>query len=194
MRHFLIRDQRTDFSDPPSPEPERPMRVWGWLASLVLGVVAAVVGQIPALVALILFHERGVSLAKLHGLAGDGVAVIILTCVSTPIQVGLLFWFARLRVPSPLGYLALTLPCKRDIILLVLVVMAVIAAGDGLELAVRGEHCHAVSNRQRWGAGARWRSSSENFLTRRAAMRFCLRDAGGTGLFVRPAAGAALWP
>jgi uncharacterized protein len=110
------------------------MRVWGWLASLVLGVVAAVVGQIPALVALIQFHERGVSLAKLHGLAGDGVAVIILTCVSTPIQVGLLFWFARLRVPSPLGYLALTLPCKRDIILLVLVVMAVIAAGDGLNL------------------------------------------------------------
>ena len=134
MRHFLVRDQRTDFSDLPSPEPERPMRVWGWLATLVLGVVAAVVSQIPALAALILFHEPGASFAKLQGSAGDGVAVIILICVSTPIQVGLLFWFARLRVPSPLGYLALTLPRKRDITLLVLVVMAVIAAGDGLNL------------------------------------------------------------
>ena len=37
------------------------------------------------------------------------------------------------------------------------------------------------------GAGARWRSSSENFLTRRAALRFCLRDVGGR--FVCPACG-----
>ena len=110
------------------------MRVWGWLASLVLAVVAAVVSQIPALAALILFHERGASLAKLQELAGDGVAAIILICVSTPIQVGLLFWFARLRVRSPLGYLALTLPSKRDMILLVFVMIAVIAAGDGLNL------------------------------------------------------------
>jgi membrane protease YdiL (CAAX protease family) len=92
------------------------------------------VSQIPALAALILFHERGASLAKLQGLAGDGVAVIILTCVSTPIQVALLFWFARLRVPSPLGYLALALPSKRDIILLVFAMIAVMAAEDGLNL------------------------------------------------------------
>jgi membrane protease YdiL (CAAX protease family) len=132
MRHyFLVRHQRTDLSDLPSPEPER---VWGWLATLVLGVVAAVVSQLPALAALILFHEWGASLAKLQGLAGDGVTVIILLCVSTPIQVGLLVWFARLRAPSALDYLALTLPSKRDITLLIFVVIAIMAAGDGLNL------------------------------------------------------------
>src|SRR5271166_4939499 len=56
---MLMRGQRSDLSDVPSPEPERPTRAWGWLASLGLGIVAAVMGQIPALAALFLFHERG---------------------------------------------------------------------------------------------------------------------------------------
>ncbi len=103
-----MRGQRTDLSDLPSPEPERPTKAWGWLASLGLGIVAAVTGQIPALAALSLFHERGLGLAKLQGLERDAVAVIILICVSTPVQVGLLFWFARRKVASAFGYLALT--------------------------------------------------------------------------------------
>jgi membrane protease YdiL (CAAX protease family) len=68
----------------------------------------------------------------LEGLASDGVAVIILICVSTPVQVGLLFWFARRKAPSALGYLALSLPRSRDIRLLVIVAAALLAAGDGL--------------------------------------------------------------
>jgi len=128
---MLMHGQRTDLSDLPSTGPERPTRAWGWLASLGLGIVAAVTGQIPALAALFLFHERGLSPAKLEGLASDGVAVIILICVSTPVQVGLLFWFARRKVPSALGYLALRLPRKRDIALLVLVAAALLAVGDG---------------------------------------------------------------
>ena len=126
-----MREQRTGLSDPPSLEPERPIRAWGWFASLVLGIVAAVAGQIPALAALFLFHERGISPAKLGGLATDGVAVIILICVSTPVQVALLFWFARRKVPSALDYLALRLPRKRDVALIVLVAAALLAAGDG---------------------------------------------------------------
>ena len=128
---MLMRGQRADPSHPPSPEPERQPRAWGWLASLGLGIVAAVTAQIPALAALSLFHERGLSPAKLEGLASDGVAVIILICGSTPLQVGLLFWFARRTPPSALGYLALV-SRSRDIRLLVLVAAALLAAGDGL--------------------------------------------------------------
>jgi CAAX protease family protein len=124
--------QLTGGSDLPSIESKRPARSWGWLASLSLGAVAAVSGQLPALAALFFFHEQGFSLAKSGGLATDGVAVIFLICVSTPVQLGLLFWFARRKNPSALAYLALGLPRKRDIALLVLVAAALLAIGDGL--------------------------------------------------------------
>ena len=106
-------------------------RLWGWLATLGLGIFAAAIAQVPALAALSWWHEGGFSLAKLQGLKSDGVAVIILICVSTPIQVGLLFWFARRRSPSALDYLALKLPRKRELILLAVVAAGIAAAGDG---------------------------------------------------------------
>jgi uncharacterized protein len=130
---MLGRGQRADMSRPPSPEPEKPAaQPWGWLASLGLGIFAAFVGQIPALAALFLFHEQGLRPAKVEGLASDGVAVIILICVSTPVQVGLLFWFARRKAPSALDYLALRFPRKHDIALLVLAAVALPAVSDGL--------------------------------------------------------------
>ena len=51
-----------------------------------------------------------------------------------------------------------------------------------------------AADQKRLGARIRWRSSRRNFPTRRAALRFFLHDAGRTGLFVRRAAGDALWP
>ena len=114
-----------------SSRPGLPAHSPGWLATLGLGMVAALTGQIPALAALSWSRERGLSLAELGGLTSDGVAVIILICVSTPVQVGLLFWFAHRRSPSALDYLALKLPRKRDITLLALVAAGLIAAGDG---------------------------------------------------------------
>jgi membrane protease YdiL (CAAX protease family) len=108
-----------------------PTRSRGWLATLGLGMVAGLTGQIPALAALSWSRGGRLSLAELGGLTSDGVAVIILICASTPVQVGLLFWFARKKSPSALDYLALKLPHKRDITLLALVVAGLIAAGDG---------------------------------------------------------------
>src|SRR5215468_6931821 len=104
----------------PNSDSEKRANGWGWLSTLGLALVAAVAGQIPALAALSWSHEYGFTLAKLAGMAGDGVAVIILVCVSTPIQVGLLFVFARRRSPSALEYLALKVPRAQDIALLIL--------------------------------------------------------------------------
>lgn len=107
-------------------------KTWGWLATVGLALVAAVASQLPALAAVSWLHGYGFSFAKLQHMTGDGVAVITLVCVSTPVQVGLIFWFARLRNSSAVEYLALTLPQKRDIVILLLSAALLFAASDGL--------------------------------------------------------------
>src|SRR5277367_5539796 len=82
-------------------------KTWGWLATFGL---AAVASQLPALAAVSWSHVYGFNFATLQHMTGDGIAVITLVYVSTPVQVGLLFWFARLRSSSAVEYLALTLP------------------------------------------------------------------------------------
>jgi membrane protease YdiL (CAAX protease family) len=104
---------------------------WRWLGTLGLGVVAAIVSQIPALAALALSSDYGLNLAKLQHAANDGVAVIVLVCVSTPVQVGLLLVFARRRDPSGLDYLGLRLPRRTDLALLVVAAAGLIAADFG---------------------------------------------------------------
>jgi membrane protease YdiL (CAAX protease family) len=107
-------------------------KTWGWLATFGLALVAAVASQLPALAAVSWSHDYGFSFATLQHMTGDGAAVITLVCVSTPVQVGLLFWFARLRNSSAVEYLALTLPRKRDIVILLLSAALLFAASDGL--------------------------------------------------------------
>ena len=105
---------------------------WGWLATAGLALAAAVTAQVPALLAVTWSRDYGFSLARLQHVASDGVAVTTLLCVSTPVQVGLLFWFARLRSSSAIEYLALTLPRRRDIIILLLSAAALLAISDGV--------------------------------------------------------------
>jgi membrane protease YdiL (CAAX protease family) len=111
---------------------ERQTNAWGWLATGGLALAAAVTAQVPALVALAWSRDYGLSLARLQHVTSDGVAVTTLLCVSTPVQVGLLFWFARLRSSSAIEYLALTLPRRRDIIVLLLSAALLLAISDGV--------------------------------------------------------------
>ena len=87
-------------------------------------------GVKPTMIALVLYGL--LRLARLQHVASDGVAVTTLLCMSTPVQVGLLFWFARLRSSSAIEYLALTLPRRRDIIILLLSAAALLAISDGV--------------------------------------------------------------
>src|SRR5262249_14896359 len=66
---------------------------WGRWSTLGLGLIAALVGQMAALAALIWWY--GLDLAQLLDLAGDGVAVTLMVCTSTPVQVLLLALMAR---------------------------------------------------------------------------------------------------
>ena len=74
------------------------MTPWGRFATLGLGAVALFVGQFIALAALTWYF--GMSLMRLPDLSADGVAVVIIILVSTPIEVALLMLFAQRRGPA----------------------------------------------------------------------------------------------
>lgn len=89
------------------------MRPWGRFSTLGLAAVALLVGQFVALAALTWFY--GLPLTRLPNLAGDGVAVIVIILVSTPIEVALLMLFAqRCGVPTA-EYLGWTVPKRADV-------------------------------------------------------------------------------
>jgi uncharacterized protein len=129
---MLKRPQDDDSPGQRRQDAESRVRVWGWVATFGLGLIAAVAGQLPALAALSWSHAHGFSLARLQNMASNGLAVTTLLFVSTPVQVGLLFWFARLRGSSAMDYLALILLRKRDIVTLILSAAILLAASDGV--------------------------------------------------------------
>lgn len=81
---------------------------WGRWTALGLALVAALVAQVPALMAYSWWFRPDV--AHWANLAHDGVAVIILVCVSTPVQIALLAFFAQRAGVTATEYLGLTFP------------------------------------------------------------------------------------
>ena len=84
--------------------------IWSSFKTLGFGLIALVVAQcVPALAVLLM----GATLLKSNGGIWKATASLSrsLVSVSTPVLVGLIVWFARLRSPSALTlYPALTLP------------------------------------------------------------------------------------
>lgn len=103
---------------------------WGRLATFGLGVVALLVGQCVALLALILWLGQG--LAHLPDFSGDGAAIALIIVVSTPVQVGLLAAFVRMRRQHPFAYLGIILPRRSEVVFGVAVTLVLIVAGDVL--------------------------------------------------------------
>ena len=81
-----------------------------------------------ALTALIWWTGQGI--AHWAEIAGDGVAVTSVTCISTPIQVLLLVLMARWTRANAADYLGLTLPRKRDLVWSIVAVLMLIVVGD----------------------------------------------------------------
>jgi membrane protease YdiL (CAAX protease family) len=104
-------------------------KCWGRWSTLGLGLIAALVGQIAALTALIWWY--GLDLAQLLDLGGDGVAVTLIVCISTPVQVLLLALMARQAGANAADYLGLTMPRKSDVMVGIIVVLGFIAVADG---------------------------------------------------------------
>src|SRR5271166_2267328 len=102
---------------------------WGRWTALGLALVAALVAQVPALMAYSWWFRPDA--AHWANLAHDGVAVVILVCISTPVQIALLAFFAQRAGVRATEYLGLTLPRGRDFVLALGVTTVLIAVGDG---------------------------------------------------------------
>lgn len=113
-----------------SPKESARAKCWNWLSTFSLGIAAVLLGQIPAVWALYNFHGLEVASNDIAHLATNAVAVVLLICVSTPIQTGLLFWMAQWRSPPALDYLALRFPSKSQLALLVLAAAGLLVASD----------------------------------------------------------------
>lgn len=106
---------------------------WGRAATFGLGLIAMLIGQMAALVAVSVWYGRG--LADLPNLAADGVAVSLIILISTPVQLLLLVLMARQTGASAADYLGFKLPRRGEVVLGVLVMIAVIIVGDGISRA-----------------------------------------------------------
>jgi membrane protease YdiL (CAAX protease family) len=106
------------------------VKPWGRWPTLGLGFFVLLIGQIAALSAIIWWY--GVDLARLLDLAADGVAVTLIICISTPVQVLLLALLARRTGTSATDYLGLTLPRKSALVAGILTVVIFILVGNGI--------------------------------------------------------------
>ena len=106
------------------------MKPWGRSATLGLGLIALLVGQLAGLIVLALWS--GVSLTSLSDFADNGVAAVLIICVSTPVQVLLLVLMARQTGASAADYLGLTLPRKSDVVVGIIAVVIFIAVVNGI--------------------------------------------------------------
>src|SRR5437764_1201941 len=79
------------------------VKPWGRWATLGLGLIALLIGQLAALPALI--WGIRLSLEQIPDLASDGVAVILTVCISTPVQLLVLALMARQTGASATEYL-----------------------------------------------------------------------------------------
>jgi membrane protease YdiL (CAAX protease family) len=106
------------------------MKPWGRWATLGLGLIALLVGQMAAVTAVMWWY--GLDLAQLPNLASDGVIVTVIVCISTPIQVLLLALMARQTGANPTDYLGLKLPRKGGVVVGIIAVVMFIALTDAI--------------------------------------------------------------
>jgi membrane protease YdiL (CAAX protease family) len=105
------------------------VKPWGRWATLGLGIIALLTGQLAALTALIWWTGQG--LAHWPDMAGNGVVATLVICISTPVQVLLLALMAQRTRASAAEYLGLTLPIKRDVVYGIIAVLIFIVVIDG---------------------------------------------------------------
>ncbi|MBX6329787.1 MAG: CPBP family intramembrane metalloprotease [Pseudolabrys sp.] len=103
---------------------------WGRGATLALGAGALFAGQAAALMALTWWYHIG--LDEMPDLSGDGVAIIVVMLVATPVQLTLLAFMARQTGATAVDYLALIVPRRADVVLGVLAILLFIVIGDAV--------------------------------------------------------------
>jgi membrane protease YdiL (CAAX protease family) len=105
------------------------VKPWGRWATLGLGLIALLGGQMVALFLLIRWF--GFSLTRWSDLETDGVLVTLSVCIATAVQVALLVLMAWRTGAGADTYLGLTIPRIQDLLLGVITIAILVAAGDG---------------------------------------------------------------
>jgi uncharacterized protein len=103
------------------------VKPWGRWATLGLGFIALLTGQAVALAPLAWWY--GVGLSHWPDFAVDGVAVTLIICISTPVQLLLLALMARQTGASAADYLGLRLPHKSDVLLGIIAIVIFTVVG-----------------------------------------------------------------
>ena len=106
------------------------MKPWGRWSTFGLGLIALLIGQMAALVALTWYYGAG--LAQLPDFSGSGVAVSLVILVSTPVQLTLLVLMARQTGDNAAHYLGFVVPRRSDVVVAIVAVVAFIALGDAV--------------------------------------------------------------
>ena len=102
-------------------------RSWGYFATLVLGALALLAGQLAGMAALVGWY--GFDLRDVPVLSQHGGAIIVFIFVSAPVQVAILALAAgyKANIAEYLGY---KLPRRGEVVLCVAVLAAMIAVGN----------------------------------------------------------------
>ena len=104
------------------------MKIWGYAATLGWALLAFMAGQFIALALLLWF--RFSDLGSLLAVPFDGAMVTLFILISNPITIAIIVAAVLFAHARPADYLALRLPSARDAALGLILLVALIAAGD----------------------------------------------------------------
>jgi membrane protease YdiL (CAAX protease family) len=104
------------------------MKSWGRFATLGLGFVALLAGQMAALATLTWWYRLGLS--QLPKFDGDGVVVTLIIAVSTPVEVMLLALFAQRTGESAADYLGWIWPRRSHVVFGITAIVVFIVVGN----------------------------------------------------------------
>jgi hypothetical protein len=106
------------------------IKPWGRISTFALAVAALLAGQLAALIALTFWYGQGIG--HLPNFSGDGAAITVIIAVSTPVEVGLLWLFARRASANAADYLGLIWPRRSEIVFGVAAMVVLMIVGDVL--------------------------------------------------------------
>ncbi|HZL40086.1 MAG TPA: CPBP family intramembrane glutamic endopeptidase [Pseudolabrys sp.] len=106
------------------------MKPWGRFATFALTAVALLAGQLAALFALTYWFDQ--TIGQLPNFNGDGAAIAVIIGVSTPVEVALLFLFARRAAASAAEYLGLIWPRRSEVTFGVAAIVGLMIIGDAV--------------------------------------------------------------
>jgi len=108
------------------------MRIWGYWATLGWALLAFIVSQCVAIA--LLLWLRVADVETLLANPFDGVTVTLFLLIANPIMIAVIALAVRCARAPFAEYLALTWPPRREVIVGIVALVAVIAIGDALLL------------------------------------------------------------